>query len=212
MARARIIPSVLEYSRAATQRCITSFARISDALHLDLMDGSFVPTRSVMPDDIVHLTVPLHTTAHLMVNAPVPWINAGYCIGIRSFVLHVESAGVTPQNVRALSPHLTIRMAINPGTPERRLTPYLPFIHGIHVMTVHPGRQGSRFIPEQLAVISRLHARHPRLSISVDGGMNRETIPATRAAGADMFIVGSALSRAPRPASELAALTRLIGR
>ncbi len=194
MQHVNIIPSVLERTVSAARRRIDELKQLDVPLHLDLMDGRFVTTRSFGPKSIMQLDVPPHTTAHLMVDEPIPWINACWRIGIRQFVLHVESRGVSPHAVRNVHKLFDITMAIDPGTPISLLRPYVPHISGFHVMTVKPGRQGNLFIPSQLTVVKRLRRQHNGMPIAVDGGMNETTIPLAVAAGVERIIVGSALT------------------
>ncbi len=193
MPHAKIVASVLERSAVTAQRRITRLRRNRIEIELDLMDGRFVSTRSFGPKGVTSLRVPPRTTAHLMVDEPIPWINACVRVGIRRFVLHVESRGVTPDAVRNVRGFIDVTMAIKQGTSLRTLTPYVPFISGFQVMTVRPGRQGNAFIGRQLSTIKALRKHHPRKHISVDGGMDGTTIPLAVAAGADRVIVGSAL-------------------
>lgn len=195
MPRARIVASVLERSTAAAQRRIDVLRRHRIEIELDLMDGRFVPTRSFGPDGIATLRVPSRTTAHLMVDEPIPWINACLAIGIRRFVLHVESPGISPHAVRNISGSLDISIAINPTTPLHFLAPYVDFTKGVQVMTIKPGRQGNPFLPSQLTVIRRLKRLYPRVFVSADGSMNEATIPLAVSAGARRIIVGSALKK-----------------
>ena len=184
---------MLERTVAAAQRRIDVLRRHRIPIELDLMDGRFVSTRSFGPDGIVSLKVPPRTTAHLMVDEPTPWINACVAIGIRRFVLHVESRGVSPNAVRNVMDSFEVTIAVNPKTSPRRLGPYAPFVKGFQVMTVTPGRQGAPFIRSRLSAVRTLKRRYPRHHLAVDGGMSGSTIPLAAAADADRIIVGSAL-------------------
>lgn len=196
MPSARIVASVLERTVAAAQRRIDALRRHRIEIELDLMDGRFVHAKSFGSDGIVTLRVPSRTTAHLMVDEPIPWINACLTIGIRRFVLHVESRGVTPDAVHNVRDSIDITMAIRRGTSLASLRPYVPSVNGFQVMTIQPGRQGNAFIRQQLATVRTLRRRYPRKHITVDGGMDKNTIPLAVAAGADRIIVGSALKNA----------------
>lgn len=189
-----IVPAILTRSVPEARRRIRSFRRLTPKLHLDLMDGQFVRNRSFGPDDLVRLRLPESTTAHLMVTEPAPWIAACSKAGIRRLVLHVESK-ISPRLVRLLRRRFTFILAVNPGTPISNIRPYWRLIDGLQIMTVRPGKQGSRFLSNQLKLLDRLHRTRPRLAITVDGGMNRQTAQAAIAAGAREIVVGAYLRR-----------------
>lgn len=203
-----MVPAVLARSVSVAKRRIGTIARSCAPVHLDLMDGRLVPTRSFGPASLKTLKVPRNTTAHLMVKHPDAWICACRKIGIRRFVLHVES-DVSAAFIKRTATQNRVVLAMNPGTPFTRVRPLLPYFEGIHVMTVRPGSQGMPFLSSQLRVIRALRKKHPRLWIAVDGGLNERTIPRVRDAGANEFVIGSALKHAKDFSRTLRALTRL---
>lgn len=208
MAAVSLVPAVLESTAAAAQRRINVYGRWHTPLHLDVMDGKFVTTKSFGIRAFMRLQLPSKTTVHLMVKNPRPWIAA--CQGrVSRIIIHVES-DVVPAHLQAASKRLKTVVALNPGTPLSRLRPFVPYVSGVHVMTVRPGRQGARFLPKQLTVVKQIKRQYPRLPISVDGGMNKLTIPAAIKAGAREIVVGSALKHANRPYQTFRSLAVLV--
>lgn len=188
----KIIPSVLERSVAVAQRRIVALRRLRVPIELDLMDGVLVRTRSLGPEALGRLDLPKGTIAHLMVNDPACWTPACWGVGIRSLVVHVESA-IRPSSIHHLNRHFHVSVAISPGTPWHQLSPFQTVTEAFRIMTVRPGTQGAQFLSSQLHVLSQLRRRYPHMTLSTDGGMNERTIPLAVAAGADEVVVGSAL-------------------
>ncbi len=204
--RADIIPAVLGRTVAGIRRSIARVRSLSPAIHLDLMDGRFVRAKSITAAELSRLELPRGTTAHLMVERPMAWLGPCERAGIRSVVVHLGTVSVS--DLRHIRRRNRVALAVNPGQSITGLTRLSRLVHGFHVMTVHPGRQGAPFLPRQVAVVRRLRRRFPRLPITVDGGLNAATIPAVAAAGARTFVIGSALQRSRHPSSTYRSLAR----
>lgn len=209
MAAVSLVPAVLESTAAAAQRRINLYRRWRTPLHLDVMDGKLVRAKSFGIRAFMRLQLPPSMTVHLMVKNPRPWIEACQRRNVSHIIVHVES-GIRPSRLQGALSRRQIVVALNPGTPLSRLRPFVPYVSGVHIMTIHPGRQGSRFLPKQLAVVKRVKRQYPRLSISVDGGMNKLTIPLAIKAGAQEIVVGSALKHSNRPRQTFRALASLV--
>lgn len=175
----------------------------ADRIHLDVMDGHFVPNLTFGPPVIRSLgKVERPMDAHLMVTNPGAYIAAFAELGCDVITVHVET---TPHLHRLLSSirELGSRPAVslNPATPIDMVRPVLPFVDVILVMTVNPGFGGQAMIPEVLEKISALRSMIDRsgedIVLEVDGGVKVETIERVARAGANRFVVGSGLFRTP---------------
>jgi ribulose-phosphate 3-epimerase len=175
-----------------------------DSIHLDVMDGHFVPNLTMGPVVVEALRprTPLPFHSHLMISQPLRYVEAFANAGSDLVVFHVEAEDDPSTVIDRI--HRTGRaagLALNPETPAEAAHPYLEAIDLLLVMTVHPGFGGQTFIAEVLPKLAALRAEAERrsldLPIGVDGGVNEETIASAYHAGGDVLVVGSGLYRHP---------------
>lgn len=200
--KCKILPSLLAadpgFLAQGAERAATSGA---DELHLDIMDGHFVPNISMGPAVVAmagrHVSIPLNV--HLMLTHPDRYVEAFAKAGADTLYIHVEAACNvmdTLHQIQALGMKPGITM--NPDTRPEALFPFLADVSDVLVMTVRPGYGGQAFMPEALPAIRaiREHCRHadrPDMQIMVDGGINIETAGQCAEAGANAFVAGTFL-------------------
>lgn len=156
---------------------------------LDIMDGVFVPGRSL--DFDYYLPTNLKCHAHLMVVKPIKYLSR-LPVEADTAIIHIESVKDAFKVINVSHDQgLRTFLAINPNTPVETVAPYLPKLDGVLVMTVQPGRYGSSFLPQCLGKVRALRAMDEGLVIEVDGGMNPETAAMAVEMGADAVAVGS---------------------
>jgi ribulose-phosphate 3-epimerase len=186
-------------------------------LHLDIMDGHFVPNLSFGPATLAALRrdgSKLWFDTHLMLSEPQRYLEAFAQAGADRISIHVEPAydhAAALARIRALGCRAGI--VLNPDTPAAAVEPFLRAVDLVLVMTVQPGFGGQTFRHEVLPKIAEIDAwRRERgldLRLEVDGGVDLETAPLCRAAGADTFVAGTAFFQAADPAAFAAAIARL---
>ncbi|WP_182866698.1 ribulose-phosphate 3-epimerase [Stieleria mannarensis] len=191
----------------------TELSRLEDAgtqvLHLDVMDGHFVPNLTYgMP--IVegirrHSELPMDV--HLMISDPLQYARPMVDAGADLLTFHVEAvedAGAVAREIRSMG--VGVGVALNPDTDLSALDGCLDEVDLVLVMSVNAGFGGQAFNPVALAKLASLKRSHPDLMLEIDGGINLQTIAAARAAGCDLFVVGSGIFKQDDYAAAIAAL------
>ena len=175
----------------------------ADFLHLDVMDGMFVPNISFGPDIIgsVRKKSGLVFDVHLMIENPGRYIARFAACGADIITIHYESCDNQKEVLEMIREAGKIpSISIKPATPAFVLESLLPYVKMVLVMTVEPGFGGQKFMPDTMESVRALHgmisAGGYSIDIEVDGGIGKETAAMAAAAGANVFVAGSSIFKA----------------
>ncbi|MGI6449893.1 MAG: ribulose-phosphate 3-epimerase [Desulfitobacteriia bacterium] len=209
-----IAPSILSANFARLEEEVK---KIEDAgaeiLHIDIMDGHFVPNLTIGPGVVESLrkVSSLDFDVHLMIENPENYVEAFAQAGADNLTVHIEAtrhAHRLVQQIKSLG--VGVGVALNPATPLEELTYLLQELDLVLLMTVNPGFGGQKFIPAVLpkivALSGILKEVNPQCRIEVDGGMNLDTVRLASKAGAEILVAGAAVFTAPDPAKAMVSL------
>lgn len=191
----------------------------ADELHIDVMDGHFVPNMSFAHPVVASLrkNVPdAYLDCHMMVSKPSQWVEAvsKSCAGAGSrYTFHMEAVETDDLDVvgviKLIRDHgMEVGIAIKPGSGVEALSAVIALVDMVLVMTVEPGFGGQKFMPNMMPKVLQLRTEHPELDIQVDGGLGPTTIDAAAAAGANLIVAGSSVFKPGIDRSEPIALMR----
>jgi ribulose-phosphate 3-epimerase len=209
---ARIAPSILSADFACLGTAIDGIASQADLLHVDVMDGHFVPNLTIGPPVVksIRAHTDLYLDCHLMMTNPGDYLEAFRKAGADGCSVHVELEDCKRLIADMRHLGLDVGLAVNPETPFEAFAPWLDQIDMLLLMTVHPGFGGQAFMSEVVPKIARARQQIDQLglpvAIEVDGGIDVETAPVVAAAGATVFVAGSAIFRQPDPVAAAQAI------
>lgn len=214
----RIAPSILSADFANLATDVAKIEDVGDLIHIDVMDGHFVPNLAFGPQVVAALRplTKLPLEVHLMVEKPENFVDEFIKAGADTILVHAES---TPHLYRVIQlikeAGVKAGVVVNPGTPIESVSPILHLVDEILVMTVNPGFGGQKFLPDMLRKVTHVAqlrdtTANADYAIEVDGGVNADTIGDCANAGADTFVAGSFVFDNADPAGQVRRLRGLI--
>ncbi len=186
----------------------------ADWIHLDVMDGHFVPNLTFGAPVIraVRGFTEKPFDVHLMIDEPLRYVPDFIDAGADIITFHIESKSDTEKTLEAIrAGGAKPALSVKPGTPAEVLFPYLDKLYMVLVMTVEPGFGGQSFMEDMMEKIRVLKARRPELLIQVDGGINPSTIRTAAKAGADVCVAGTSVFKAEDAAQAIRDLKAAAG-
>mgnify|MGYP002507961381 FL=1 len=203
----KISPSVLASDfanlEAELEKCSNGGAEL---IHLDVMDGHFVPNISIGAPVIAALDKVCDTPfdVHLMISDPLFYIDDFIKAGADIITFHIECESDIEKTIdKIVDAGCKAALAVKPNTPIEAVYPYLNKLSMVLVMTVEPGFGGQSFMESTMPKIKELRAKCPELDIQVDGGINADTVKIAGRAGANVFVAGSAVFKSDDPAATI---------
>lgn len=204
----KISPSILASDYANLQSELDRIST-SDLIHVDVMDGHFVPNISIGAPVVASIkkvcNVPFDV--HLMISNPLDYVEDFANAGADIICFHTECDSDVEKTVdKIISLGKKPALAIKPATPVNDVVKYLDKLSMVLVMTVEPGFGGQSFMESTMPKIEAIRKINPDIDIEVDGGINPETIKIASRAGANVFVAGSAVFKSENPAQTIALL------
>ena len=210
----KIAPSILSADFANLERDIHRIST-ADYVHVDVMDGVFVPNISIgLPVlQSIRKVTDMFLDVHLMIVEPIRYVERFCDAGADLVTVHVESD--TPENIHAAIDKIHAKgkkagIVLKPATPAEAVLPYLEKVELILVMTVEPGFGGQKFMadmmPKVTAIRKLIDEKNPACELEVDGGVDPETAKVCVAAGANVLVAGSSVYKAENIPERIAQL------
>jgi ribulose-phosphate 3-epimerase len=205
----RIIPAILTENPYSLKTMFRQSASFTDYVQLDVMDGQFVPSRSISREQVSGIPAGLKWEVHLMVQQPENQLEYFQNAGARKAIFHFEATSRSEEVIRAARKlKLKVGLAVNPETAVTSILSLVDRVDSVLFLAVHPGFYGAKFIPEVLEKIAELRKALPGLAIGIDGGIKESNIAQISRSGVSEICVGSAIFLQPDPG---AAYRKLLG-
>lgn len=206
----KISPSILASDYANLQSELDRIST-SDMIHIDVMDGHFVPNISIGAPVVAACKKVCNVLfdVHLMISNPLDYAEDFAKAGADIICFHTECDSDTEQTIdKILSLGKKAALAIKPATPIDEVVKYIDKISMVLVMTVEPGFGGQSFMESTMPKIEAIRKINPDIDIEVDGGINADTVKIAAKAGANVFVAGSAVFKSENPAETIALLKK----
>ena len=202
-----VIPALLTDQKNVLQHMIALCEHFTQAVQIDIMDGLFVPSKSITAVDLAEIQTSLFLEIHLMVQDPLSYIDSFKKAGADAIIFHSESVEKPEPVITTIKEAgLLAGIAVNPATDITFLSSLYQTLDQVLLMTVEPGFYGSAFIPDVLRKIQRVRALCPGLKISLDGGISLANSQLVKQYQPEQVCIGSAIMKHPHPAQAFAQL------
>lgn len=208
----KIIPAILTEDPEDLELKIRQSESFSDLAQIDIMDGKFVPSKSIAAGDLARIKTRLYLESHLMIEHPLQEIVPFKEAGVKRIIFHFECRD-NPREVigRIKEEGLEAGVAINPGTEISQIESLLKDLSVLLIMAVEPGFYGSSFIPAVLEKVRLLAPEKRNYTIALDGGVKADNIAAIKNAGVEIACVGSGIFGKGEPEDNFFSLIKVIG-
>lgn len=203
-----IAPSMLGADFGRMREAAELVAPHSSYLHMDVMDGHFVPNLTMGVDLVKALNGIAPLDVHLMITDPVDFIDDFYDAGAEIISIHVEANNPREALVKINEKNIKSGIAFNPSTPKEKIIPYLDIADMILVMSVEPGYCGQSFHENAIDRVKYFKTNYPNKIIEVDGGISTQNSAVLGKNGADILVAGSAIFKSNDPIQTIAEMKK----
>lgn len=198
----RIIPAILTDKKDQFESMMEQAEDYTDYVQVDIMDGVFVPSKSMPVQGLADLDTTLSCEIHLMVKNPETLLNNVKLPFIKQILIHIEATDKPSIIISELEKYkIKTGLVINPDTDISLIVPYLNEVKTVMFMTVHPGYYGRPLVKEVLEKVKIFKQKYPLINVGMDGGIKENNLDLIKSTGADFACIGSAICENPDPAS-----------
>jgi len=206
-----VVPAILTDKREELLKMVNDCSNFCSYIQIDIMDGKFVPSKSISVEDLRNISFPVKSEAHLMVEEPLEWLEAFKAAGSSRIIFHFEIQKEYLKIINAIrKQNLEVGIAINPSTRINDFSFLVDKIDCVLFMSVVPGFYGSKFIPEVLDKIKEFKKLHPDKCTGIDGGVKTDNVIAVAQSSVDYICVGSAILKAADPKNAYCKIKNLL--
>jgi ribulose-phosphate 3-epimerase len=207
----KVVPAILTADPAELQENLKVLKDHTKWVHVDIMDGRFVPNTSVNLFELGEAYRFFNLEIHLMVEHPEKYFSDCKEIGAKRVIFHAEATDNIAGVLEEMEKYPFQRaIGINPKTPVSMIASYIEKLDSVLLMSVHPGFQAQEFVGDVLSKIPEIRKIKPDITIGLDGGINETNIKNVFEAGADYADVGSAVMKAEDPTQSLTNLGHMV--
>ncbi|PIS40776.1 MAG: hypothetical protein COT26_01480 [Candidatus Kerfeldbacteria bacterium CG08_land_8_20_14_0_20_43_14] len=206
----QITPAILETSPEELKKKIETVESSVDQIQIDIGDGQFIPTVTVLPRALGEFRPLTVLEVHLMVKRPERFVADWAHLGAKRVSFHVEAEGDLERFIalcRELDCDITI--ALNPDTNYEKVVPFLDLVDEVMFLGVQPGAQGNPFQGKVIEELKAFHQAFPNMPLALDGGINEKNLKELKAAGISRAIVGTTIWKSPDPVSMIQKLSNI---
>jgi len=195
-----VVPALLTAKKEELQAMLDLCAKFTDFAQIDIMDGEFVPSKSISADELRLVKAPIGNEAHLMVKDPLAWLEPFKALSPSRIIFHFEAVSNHERVIREIRRYgFKAGLAVNPQTKLNEFKALVPQVDCLLFMSVNPGFYGAPFIPDVLNKIKEFKNGFSDKAVGIDGGVKKENLQEIIESGVDYVCVGSAILKAPDP-------------
>ncbi|MDD5070938.1 MAG: ribulose-phosphate 3-epimerase [Candidatus Omnitrophica bacterium] len=192
-----VLPALLTDNRAKFKEMLINCLKFTDHVQVDIMDGIFVPSKSITQEDLDSVDLKINSEAHLMVVDPLAWVESFVRFGSKRIIFHSEVEADKKQIISQIkNRNLEAGIALNPKTALEEIEDLIEDLDVVLFMSVNPGFYGAPFIPEVLDKIKEFKRRYPDKIAGIDGGVKFDNLNSILSSKVDYVCVGSAILKA----------------
>ncbi len=189
-----IVPALLSNDKEKMQAMLDTCADFTQLVQIDIMDGKFVPSKSINRKELGELKTTLDNELHLMVENPFLWLPTACKLGSKRLIFHLEAKTDHKKLIKEIKKHnMAAGIALNPQTKIEELENLIDRIDLVLFMSVNPGFYGAPFIPDVLSKIRKFKKTWPNKKTGIDGGVKEKNFSKIKNAGLDYICIGSAI-------------------